>query len=672
MKGGRAGGGSSAVQPGTMKILRRLLQYQRPYWYLVFSSLALIFVVSGLGLVTPWILKWVVDEGLSRGNYRLLLPAALAIFLVAVVRGALTFAQRYTIQYTSNRIIYDLRNLLYNHLQQLSFGFYDQAQTGQLMSRLTADVETLNQFLGMGLVQLTSNIFTFLGVLTVLFGLDWRLTLVSMATMPFLFYAVYQMARKVRPMFYQVQQQMAVLTATLQENVTGMRVVKAFARENHEVGKFQKDSREYMRRNVTAARLQAFYVPFMNFLTAASTALIIWYGGLEVTRGRLSLGTLIAFNTYLTQLVMPVRMLGLFVNLAERAMASSQRIFELLDTRAEVQDSPTARPLPRLGGHVRFDHASFSYDGKVPVLDDINLEVQPGQTIAILGATGSGKSSLINLIPRFYDVTGGRVLIDGQDVRDVTLESLRRQIGVVTQETFLFSATLRENIAYGKPEATMEEIIRAAKAAHIHDFIMTLPRRYDTIIGERGVGLSGGQKQRVAIARALLMDARILLLDESTSSVDAETEYRIQKAFAELLQRRTSFIIAQRLSTVRNADRIIVLERGRIVEEGTHEELLGSGGIYSRIYHLQLLGQKEAAPGERSSAPDPVEEESGYHPGGGIRPGGAAEGRPGPGMSFGPGQPGKGPHRGGSISQAGVRGRKPGAGVSSSHFDPLK
>jgi len=590
-----------------MKILWRLLRYQRPFWHLVLLSLVLIFVVSALGLVTPWILKWVVDEGLSRGNYQLLFPAAAAIVLVAVLRGFLTFVQRFSIQYTSQRIIYDLRNELYRHLQQLSFGFYDKAQTGQLMSRLTADVEVLNQFLGMGFVQLTSNLFTFLGVLAVLFRLDWRLTLVSMATMPFLFYAVYQMARKVRPMFYQVQQQMAVLTATLQENVTGMRVVKAFAREEHEVAKFERDSREYMRRNVMAARLQAFYVPFMNFLTAASTALIIWYGGWEVVRGRLSIGTLIAFNTYLTQLIMPVRMLGLFVSLTERAIASSQRIFELLDTQAEVRDAPHARPLPLIRGHVRFEKVSFSYDGKVPVLDGIDLEVQPGQTIAILGPTGSGKSSLINLIPRFYDVTAGRVLIDGYDVREVTLDSLRRQIGVVTQETFLFSASLRDNIAYGRPEASLEEVIKAAKAAHIHDFIMSLPRKYDTVIGERGVGLSGGQKQRVAIARALLMDARILLLDESTSSVDAETEFKIQEAFNELLRQRTSFIIAQRLSTVRNADRIIVLDRGRIVEEGTHEELLARGGMYYQIYQLQLKGQEEvAAKGQLPPAEKPA------------------------------------------------------------------
>jgi len=585
-----------------LRVLKRLLKFAVPYWKVYLGTLVLVFCISGLGLLRPLVLQWVIDDILKRGRYDLLKYGAAAIVGVVLARGGLQYLQRYGMAYAGQRVIFDIRNKLYRHLQQLSFSFYDKAQTGQLMSRVTADVETAQRFLSNGFIQIISNCITFMATLALMISMEWRLTLMAMISVPLLAWRVQVYSVKIRPMFWQIQQQLAVLTARLQENITGQRVVKAFARKDYEIQKFERENLSLLERNVNTIRVSSYNRSLMNFLTELSLAIILWYGGRQVMAGEISLGTLVAFNSLLTQLVGPIRMLGFWVSLAQRTIASAERIFEILDTQAEVRDKPDAKPMPKMEGRVTFENVSFAYDGKHMVLEDINLDVKPGETIAVLGGTGSGKSTLINLIPRFYDVTSGRILIDGVDVRDVTLESLRRQIGVVTQETFLFSASLRDNIAYGKPWASDEEIRRAAKAAHIDDFIDSLPRGYNTVIGERGVGLSGGQKQRVAIARALLMDARILLLDESTSSVDVETEMRIQKAFSSLLKDRTAFIIAQRLSTVRNADRIIVLDKGRIVEQGTHEELLKRNGIYTAIYNLQFRSQDEGLKQKRSTA----------------------------------------------------------------------
>lgn len=567
----------------------------RPYAGRLAAGIAMTLVVPVLAALSPWVLMWVVDGILEPGRWGLLPWGALMLVAVAAVQGVFRFLQRYWMQYVAQRVTYDLRNRLFGHLQQLSFSFYDQAQTGQIMSRLTIDVETVNRFVAMGIMGMGNSLLQVLITLGVLLRLNWRLTLVSMAVLPLLVHAVVEFGRRVRPLWRQIHQQMAVLNAYLQESLAGIRVVQSFAREDLEMEKFTAQNRLYMDMTMKALRGAAFWGPYMNFLGAAGTALVLGYGGREVMLGRLTVGGLVAFTSYLGQLMMPIRQLGFLVNLTSRGTAAAGRLFELLDTPAEVREKPGAIAMPPFRGHVRFENVSFRYRSGVRALEDINLEVLPGQTVVILGPTGSGKSSLIHLIPRFYDVERGRVLIDGVDVRDMTLDSLRRQIGVVTQETFLFSASIRENIAYGRPEASLDEVIRAAKAAHIHDFIMSLPRGYDTVIGERGVGLSGGQKQRVAIARALLMDARILLFDESTSSVDAETEYRIQQEFVRLLRDRTSFIIAQRLSTVRAADLIVVLDQGRIVATGTHEELIRSSPLYRKIYQTQLGGSLEEA-----------------------------------------------------------------------------
>lgn len=576
-----------------MKVLRRLLRFAVPYWKRYVLSFCLVFGISALNLLQPMVIKWVIDGILETKRYHLLAYGALAILGVALVKGILQYLQRFSMSYAGQEVVFDIRNTLYRHLQQLSFSFYDQAQTGQIMSRVTSDVETAQRFLSNGLVQMVSSAVTFLATFVLMLSEDWRLTFMAMIPVPLLAWRVQVYSTQVRPMFWQIQQQLAVLTARLQENITGQRVVKAFARKNHELDKFESDNMELLARNVRTERLSAMNWSLMRLLTETSLAIILWYGGGQVMAGNITYGTLVAFNMLLGQLVGPIRMLGFWVSLAQRTIASGERIYEILDTRADVQDKPGAKPIQQISGRVALEKVAFAYEGENMVLNDINLDVAPGETIAILGGTGSGKSTLINLIPRFYDVTEGRILIDGTDIRDVTLESLRAQIGIVTQETFLFSASLRDNIAYGKPGASEKEVIDAATAAHIDEFISNLPNGYDTVIGERGVGLSGGQKQRVAIARALLMDARILLLDESTSSVDVETEMRIQEAFSRLLEDRTAFIIAQRLSTVRNADRVIVLDKGGIAEEGTHEELLKKGGIYTSIYNLQFKAQEE-------------------------------------------------------------------------------
>lgn len=577
-----------------MRFLRRLWPYYRPRRLTVLSSLAQIGLAAGLGVLQPRLIGWMVDRVLTGGQWNWLLPGAAAIVLLAVVQGFLRFGQRYTMETVSQRVVADLRSNLYRHLQSLSFGFFDKAQTGELMSRVTADVEGLRFFLGMGVVNGLMHTGTFIGIVVAMLAMNWRLALVTLIFIPPLLVAINRFNRVSQPVYTAIQKQTARLSAVIQENIAGVRVVRAFAREEEEVAKFSVENRAFLETNLRSIRLNSFWSNLLNFLTVTGAISVLWYGGRLVMAGEISIGTLIAFNAYVANLVNPIRMFGMIVGMYNRAVAGSQRIFELLDTRSEVQDRPGAQPMAQIRGQVRFDHVSFTYDGEGErVLDDITLEVQPGQRVAVLGMTGSGKSSLINLIPRFYDPTGGRVLIDDCDVRDVTVESLRQQIAIVLQETFLFSTTLRENIAYGKPDATMGEIIAAARAAQIHDMISSLPDQYETVVGERGVGLSGGQKQRVTIARALLMNSPILILDESTSAVDVQTEHLIQAAMDRVMLDRTSFVIASRLSTVMNADIVVVLEQGRIAEIGIHAELVQQDGLYRRIYDLQLKPAEE-------------------------------------------------------------------------------
>ncbi|HEX2513561.1 MAG TPA: ABC transporter ATP-binding protein, partial [Chloroflexota bacterium] len=532
------------------------------------------------------------------------------LIVVNVTAAILSFGMSYLNELVSQRVAYDLRNRLYDHLQRLSFAYHDRARTGELMSRVTSDVDAARVFTGQGVLQIVNTVVLYVSVLALMFFLNWQLALLSLLTLPFLAVTAIQYGTRVRPLFSRMQRQWAQLTAVLQENVTGVRVVKAFAREDFEIGKFERENQVYLERNIAATRLQALVYPLMLFITSIGTIAIIWFGGQQVVVGALTLGTLLAFSAYLARLAQPTRMLGFIIAWISRATASGERLFEILDARSPVESRPGAPQLRVTEGRVTFDRVSFGYSqlsgapGSAPggapdgqrgglVLQDVTLVAEPDQVVALLGHTGAGKTSLVALIPRFYDVTSGVVRIDGQDVREVDLQSLRRQIGIVMQESLLFSASVAENIAYGDPEASTERIVRAARAAQAFEFISELPEGFETKIGERGVTLSGGQRQRLAIARALLIDPRILILDDATASVDMRTEFQIQRALQELMKGRTTFVIAQRLSTIKQADQILVLEQGRIVQRGRHDDLVAQTGPYRQIYDLQLRDQEE-------------------------------------------------------------------------------
>ncbi len=578
-----------------MHTLLRILTYLKPHRRRLAITYGCIAAVTGLNLAIPWIIRQVIDIGLATGDRRYLLQMALLIVGVAAVRVAFSFGQRFGMESSGQMVAYDVRNQLYDHIQRLSFSYHTHAQTGQLMSRMAEDVGAFQRFVAGALLDSLSIVLMLGFIIAILLQMSWQLALIALIPMPLLALSVQYLAGQMRPRWKQVQQAFAQVTTVLQENLTGAQVVRAFAREPYEIAKFDAANKEYMRTRLSTIRFWGSTSPFMGFLVAGSVALTFWFGGPMVMAGTLSLGTLVAFSSYILMLSGPVQRLGNIVNLTAEALACAERIFEVLDTPCEIRDSPNAAVLTDVQGHVQFEHVDFKYsDGRQPTLQDINLDARPGEVIALVGHTGAGKSTLINLILRFYDVTAGRVLIDGHDVRYVTLESLRRHIGVVLQDTLLFSATIRENIAYGRPDADEAEIIAAAKAAQAHDFIMSFPKGYDTEVGERGITLSGGQRQRIAIARALLVDPRILILDDSTSSVDMETEHLIQQALKTLMKGRTSFVIAQRLTTIKSADQVLVMDHGRIVQRGTHDELVAVPGPYREIYDLQLRDQEEA------------------------------------------------------------------------------
>ena len=524
---------------------------------------------------------------------RTVLWTALAILGVSVVRGVLSFGQVYLGESLGQATVYELRNCFYDHVQHLGFGFHDRNHTGNLMSRAITDVESIRMFVNTGLIRTPYFLALFIGVPVILLRLDWRLGLLSIIIMP-LVSIVSGFARiRFRRIWLHVQEDMAELSTVLQENRTGVRVVKAFASEEFEEAKFDAMSVDVSRGMLKAERLLTMNSAFMQFVFLVVTGLVLWFGGARVIGGHLTAGELAQFLFYMQILRVPVRETGRVVSTFARAMTASERLFEVLDVKSPVVESADALEAPRVRGHVRFERVSFGYDKSGPVLKDIEIDAEPGSVTALLGAPGSGKSTVVQLLPRFYDVDSGRVTIDGTDIREMTLSSLRRNIGFVQQDVFLFAASIQDNIAYGRQDATMEEVVEAARVAQLDEFVSGLERGYDSVLGERGVTLSGGQRQRMSIARAVLMDPPVLVLDDSTSSVDAHTEELIRKAMVSVMRGRTTFVIAHRLSTVHRADQILVLSDGQVVERGTHQGLLALRGLYWEVYELQLRPQEE-------------------------------------------------------------------------------
>ncbi len=587
-----------------MTIFLRILSYTWPFRLRV--GLVLIAMAGSLAaaMAAPWLLGVVIDQGLASGSVGVLALLAGALLLASILRGAFGYLQNYEAESISQRVAYAIRRELYDRVQRLSFAYHDKAETGNLMSRATQDVEAVRFFISFGLIRLIYNAGLILVVVVLLLSVNWQLALLAFSILPLVAWRTIDVSRRLQPIYLRAQQGVGRLGTILQENLTGFRAVKAFRQEANQIRQFMDVAADVQAANLTANRWSAFNTPLLAFLLALGTAIILLYGGREVIEGRLTLGELVAFNAYLVLLALPVRSLGFITNIFTRGLSGGRRVFEVLDENSPVVEKPDAIVMPPVRGEVTFEHVAFGYDKASAVLKDVDFTVQPGQVVALLGATGSGKSTVVNLIPRFYDVTGGAIRIDGIDIRDVTLASLRANIGIVLQDNFLFSSTIRANIAYGAVDASEEDIVRAARAARIHDFIMSLEKGYDTWVGERGITLSGGQRQRIAIARTILLDPRILILDDSTSSVDMETEYLIQQALTEVMRGRTTFVIAQRLRTVRNADLILILRDGMVVAEGRHEELLERSPYYRELYDLQLRDQEEAMAGARDILPE--------------------------------------------------------------------
>lgn len=559
--------------PRPLRTFVRLLGFLRPYRWSLAASVVLAVGSQGAGMAIPALTGLVIDDAIANRDERELVFLVSLVAVAGLARGLFLMGRRFIAGRQALGVEFDMRNALYTHLLRLSWGFYDRHQTGQLMSRATVDLQGVRFFLGYGLIFFGQHILTIVAVTAILFVYDWELALIALAITPVLVAVAYFYSRASHPILKDVQQRLGDMTTVAEESIVGVNVVKAFAQERREEAKFEGRSEAVFDQSLRATRQRAFYVPVLSFLPLLTQAAVLLAGGHRVVNGNLSLGAFIAFNVYVLMLVMPLRMLGMWIGQAQRAAASGERIFEILDEPEEVADSPDATPLPPGDGRLRFEDVTFGYDAERPVLREIDLEFEPGTTVALIGHTGSGKTTLTALVPRFYDVQQGRVLLDLADVRNVRLADLRRTIGIVSQDPFLFSATVRENIAFGAPGASEEEIVRAARMAQADEFIRELPEGYDTVIGERGITLSGGQRQRLAIARAILVDPRVLVLDDATASVDATTEARIRLGLREAMRGRTTLIVAHRLSTISLADEIVVLDHGRVSARGTREEL---------------------------------------------------------------------------------------------------
>ncbi|MBE6095688.1 MAG: ABC transporter ATP-binding protein [Schwartzia succinivorans] len=570
-----------------MKGYLRLLSYIKPYKQRLIEAVVCIVVAAAANLYLPWVIKDMIDKVLAARDMDMLNLICVGIVVIFFVRGIFYYGQGYLVSYIGQRVIVDVRDVLFRKLQRLPISFFDRHQTGEVMSYISNDVAALQSALVERMVEMMTESAIFFGSLVMMVLLDWKLSILTLITVPLVGLAMDIFGKKVRSAGAVIQARMSDITALMQESISSERVVKSFVREEFEIDRFHTQNELNFRAVMKDAQLSSLLTPTVEFLAALAVTVIIWFGGKEVVDGVITAGTLVAFLTYAVNLANPVKRLSRIYAQIQKAMAGADRVFALLDMEETVTSAPDAKMLPPVEGRVCFSGVSFSYREDVPALTDLTFTAEPGQMIAFVGPSGAGKSTVANLIPRFYDVTGGSITVDGYDVRDVTTESLRSQIGIVPQETVLFSATVRENIRYGRLNATDAEIEAAAKSANAHDFIMALPEGYDTEIGERGANLSGGQRQRIAIARAILKDPRILILDEATSALDTESEKVVQAALDRLMVGRTSFVIAHRLSTIIGADRIYVLDGGRVREQGTHEELLAAGGLYAGLYQIQ-------------------------------------------------------------------------------------
>lgn len=580
-------------KPKTLKVLLRLVKYGKDKLITALFTAFAVIVSTALGLIPPILIRIGIDKYITNNIFEPLIKVGLAMLGATLLQGIFDYIKRYSAEHLSQSIIHNIRSELYTHLNELSFSFFDYSKIGDIMSRVTSDADTLKGFLSSAIIFIFSNVLTIIGILVIMIGWNIKLAILYLLMIPFMILGMVMYSTRVRPMFKQVRKKMATLTEIVQEDILGIEVVKLFGREKEEQKEFEKVNNQYANLNIKASKVSAFWMPYVNFFMGVGTAAIIWYGGRLVISSEISIGTLAGFIGYIAMLMRPIRQTGMMINFANQAAAAGERIFNILDTKAEIKDSINAKELPPLEGRVEFKNVSFKYKENRKVLNDISFTVEPGYTVAVVGPTGAGKSTLINLIPRFYDPIKGNIKIDDLDIKNVKLNSLRNQIGILQQHTFLFAASIRENISYGRPKAEMNEIIECTKLAQIHDFIKELPLGYETPVGERGVSLSGGQKQRLAMARLLLTNPKLLILDEPTSNIDSETEDKMQKALEGVVNNRTSFIIAHKLWTIKKADLILVIKDGELIEKGTHEELLKKKDFYYKLYGSNHMNEDD-------------------------------------------------------------------------------